>query len=181
MNEYNRLPHSATGFAPETLHFGTNLPVGRTLDSIRQVAVSRSRSIQTLRKSRFDDSHRSSDFAIGELVVIRIPETHPSKVKFMPPWTGPYEIIARTGPETYRLRLSSLSKGPILPVELSSHSSRLRKYYARLLPPRESVQSNCRHSSLVNMALDRLHVSPETMDGKWPGGSEAARATLETR
>ena len=143
--DYNRLVHSSTGFAPECLQFGRNLPENTNLDTVRQVAAERSRSIQDERKRLYDRKHNASDLKIDDLVVVRIPGNHPSTTKFAPRFDGPYKIIGRTGLETYRLKRMSfgfMTNKAVLPLEMSCHSTRLRRYFLRDNQPLEVRNSS---------------------------------------
>lgn len=134
LKDYNKLPHTATGYSPESLHFGRNLPQSKTLQLIREEATLRSRNTQSNRKSVYDKLHVSSDFKEQDLVLVRIPETHPTATKFSPRYDGPYFIITKIGPETYRLRRSCLKiahQNAVFPSEITAHSSRLKTYYDR--------------------------------------------------
>jgi len=84
LENYNRLPHSATGHAPALVHFKIGLSDSKKIETIRQEVTERSRSFQQQRKAEHDDKHNASTFEINDNVVIRIPSTHPSFTKFSP-------------------------------------------------------------------------------------------------
>lgn len=126
------MPHTATGYAPETLHFGRNLPNGLTLKEIREEAVRRSKAFQSDRKCQYDSKHEASNFDIHDTVLVRIPNTHPSASKFSPKWDGPYVVDKKIGLETYRLKRMVRTHKPVFPDVISCHSSRLKLYFERM-------------------------------------------------
>lgn len=92
---YNSLTHTATGFAPESLHFGRNLPRERNIDDIRAEATTRSKRHQENRKERYDEHRISSDFLPGQKVLVKVPENHPHNTKLNGAWDGPFIVIAK--------------------------------------------------------------------------------------
>ena len=108
LHDYNRTTHTTTGFTPQTLHFGVDLPNGQSVDDVRRLATERSREVQDKRKTTFDRTHKPSDFKLNDLVLIRVPDHHPMSTKFAPKFDGPYVVIDKVSEETYRLKRKTL-------------------------------------------------------------------------
>ena len=99
---YNRTPHSSTGFEPRFLQFGLPFAEDQVdITEARRVATARSNAAKARRKADYDGRHRPSGLTIGDLVVHRIPDNHPDRVKTSPANTGPYRIVQSRGPETF--------------------------------------------------------------------------------
>ena len=154
VDNYNRTPHSATGFSPKYLHFGEvcydslhenissnfhekadenlhenlhQIFIKPDLSEARKLAVHRSDSFKSQRKQTHDERHPSSELLIGELVLRRLPDNHPSKQKLSPAHTGPFVIRQKTGPESYRI--SPEKDGSII---YAAHASQLTRFLPRL-------------------------------------------------
>lgn len=102
--QYNDTPHDATGFPPRYLQFGiVNSPEFATiipLETARATAKIKSDSFKSNRKQVFDLKHKPSNFNVGDLVLRRVADNHPSKTKISPANDGSFVIIALLGPET---------------------------------------------------------------------------------
>ena len=131
VRNYNRTPHSSTGYSPQLLQFGLS-PTKEdiSVDEARRQAVNRSNKTKEQRKQIHDLRHQSSNFQIGDLVLRRTASHHPSLIKTSPANTGPYEVIRILGPETYDIRLqvqNQLDSGPTF----TAHSSQLFPFVPR--------------------------------------------------
>lgn len=61
---------------------------------------------QTAQKVQYDKRHRQVEYQIGDLVYLhtrnlQLPST--TKRKLAPRWLGPFPVVARRGPNAYRL------------------------------------------------------------------------------
>ena len=82
---------------------------------------------QDRRKAELDASWRDVQFAAGDEVLLDTEHTPlPSRSLLSPRWMGPFKVLARTAPNTYRLDIPSTWRVfPELNVE------RLRRYLRR--------------------------------------------------
>lgn len=133
INDYNATPHSATGFAPRFLLFGLHdkpdfIPASEliTLEKARKIAVERSNSEKDHRKEKYDSRHKPHQLRIGDQVVKKLPENHPSIVKTSPRNTGPYEIVKIVGSDTFEITCLKSGK------TIQAHSSQLKKFHPRM-------------------------------------------------
>ena len=113
---YRNTPHDSTGEKPSFLLFGWDcrsplLPVSdntqyttvadyreelvHTLSSARQVALEHIRSAQGRYKVQYDRRTDSSQYRVGDWVLIRFPSDESGKLrKLSRPWHGPYRITS---------------------------------------------------------------------------------------
>ena len=129
VKNYNSIPHSATGFSPRFLQFG--LPSDSSIDQTpveeaRIIATKRSNDIKANRKTKYDSTHKPSDFAPGDFVVRQRPDNDPKRNKLSPANTGPYIIIKKIGPETYRIGLQDNEH-----YFNTAHASQLKRFHPR--------------------------------------------------
>ena len=96
VNNYNNSIHTVTGFSPEQLMHGSNLPNGVTLQDARTLAKSRSDSFKAKNKQRYDARHPNIDLLIGDHVKRRIPGNLPSNHKLTPIFEGPYRVVEKS-------------------------------------------------------------------------------------
>ena len=128
VNNYNRTPHSATGFAPKFLHFAESENETSTdINEARKLAKVRSDSFKDQRKHNFDERHKPSNFTPGDLVIRILPDNHPTKLKLSPAHTGPFVIREQLGPETYRI-----SPEAGVSSVYTAHASQLRRFLPRV-------------------------------------------------
>jgi hypothetical protein len=127
VNDYNRTIHTSTGFTPEQLMFGINLPGNHTVDSARSLAVERSDILKAKVKAVYDKKHPSLTLSIGDLVKKKIPSGRPDKEKFSPRFEGPFKVIKQTSPVTFHIQLT-FEVGPII----KAHINQLEPYYLRV-------------------------------------------------
>ena len=129
VHNYNSTPHSATGYCPRFLHFGTlsaDSPERVDLREARTQAIERSDRFKAHRKQLHDNKHSASDLKDGDLVVRVLPHHHPTKTKTTGANTGPYVIRQKIGPETYRI--SPEDDGDTI---FTSHASDLIRFLSR--------------------------------------------------
>ena len=128
VNNYNRTPHSATGFAPKFLHFAESENETSTdINQARKLAKVQSDSFKDQRKHNFDERHKPSNFTPGDLVIRILPDNHPTKLKLSPAHTGPFVIREQLGPETYRI-----SPEAGVSSVYTAHASQLRRFLPRV-------------------------------------------------
>ncbi|UYV72809.1 hypothetical protein LAZ67_10000847 [Cordylochernes scorpioides] len=87
LQAYNHTPHSVTGFPPE-------------------LAYQRTHERHLRDKARFDQTHRASDFEVGDLVLAKTYH-HPDTGKLAPFFSGPYEILEIISPQIVRINRSN--------------------------------------------------------------------------
>ncbi len=73
-----------------------------SLSSPRQLAAKSIRVAQQKYKAQYDKRSSSTDFKIGDLVLVKFPqeETGPQQ-KLSHPWHGPYCVVSRRDPDIY--------------------------------------------------------------------------------
>ncbi|UYV69398.1 hypothetical protein LAZ67_6003449, partial [Cordylochernes scorpioides] len=99
LQAYNHTPHSVTGFPPSYLLLGSfplqlsehvqNYP---NIDDARELAYQRTHERHLRDKARFDQTHRVSDFEVGDLVLAKTyhhPDTAPEPFNFSNPGDWP--------------------------------------------------------------------------------------------
>ena len=133
---YNRTPHSGTKHPPRYLQFGitsdgTTPPDKSTLEAARISAAQHSNALKESRRLRHDETHSSSNFKLGDYVLRKTADNHPSLIKTSPANTGPYLVIRVLGPETYRIALLSEDGEAITKVS-TSHASQLIQFHPRV-------------------------------------------------
>ena len=74
--------------------------MGRVTEEVRALLQER----QDRRKAELDASRRDVQFAVGDEVLLDTEHTPlPSRSLLSPRWMGPFRVLARTAPNTYRL------------------------------------------------------------------------------
>ena len=74
--------------------------MGRVTAEVRALLQER----QDRRKAELDASRRDVQFAVGDEVLLDMEHTPlPSRSLLSPRWMGPFRLLARTAPNTYRL------------------------------------------------------------------------------
>ena len=107
VEQYNSTPHDITGFTPDYLFMGRP-PHGplphdlQPLEEARALATKRTQQEQLRRKSNFDKTHSNVSFEVGQLVIRRIPDNHPELKKLDARNLGPFQIVEKVGPVTYK-------------------------------------------------------------------------------
>ena len=67
-------------------------------------ALLQERHWQDRRKAELDATRRDVQFAVGDEVLLDTEHTPlPSRSLLSPRWMGPFRVLARTAPNTYRL------------------------------------------------------------------------------
>ncbi|UYV63930.1 hypothetical protein LAZ67_2006047 [Cordylochernes scorpioides] len=98
--KYNDTPHTITGFPPiflmlniipSDLNNHINPPYPNIVES-RRLAVQRTNDRHAKEKIKYDNKHKTPQFAIGDLVLVKAYH-HPDSDKLVPYFTGPYKII----------------------------------------------------------------------------------------
>ena len=97
--------------------------MGRVTAEVRALLQER----QDRRKAELDASRRDVQFAVGDEVLLDTEHTPlPSRSLLSPRWMGPFRVLARTAPNTYRLDLPAT-----WPVFHEFSVERLRPYLRR--------------------------------------------------
>lgn len=133
IHQYNKTPHDVTGYPPVYLMFGMNhhepdIPhvacSYEPLAEARSIAQARTIEHQNQRKARYDKKHPAVEFLPGQLVRRKLADNHPSLHKLSPRFEGPFEIVSRTGPNTYKIKPRN-ENSPVKNVNVSQ----LRPYF----------------------------------------------------
>ncbi|UYV71107.1 hypothetical protein LAZ67_8001729 [Cordylochernes scorpioides] len=131
LQAYNHTPHSVTGFPPSYLLLGSfplqlsehvqNYP---KIDDARELAYQRTHERHLRDKARFDQTHRASDFKVGDLVLAKTYH-HPDTGKLAPFFSGPYEILEIISPQIVRINRSNR---PLSRETDTIHVNKLKHY-----------------------------------------------------
>ncbi|UYV83464.1 K02A2.6-like [Cordylochernes scorpioides] len=131
LQAYNHTPHSVTGFPPSYLLLGgfplqlsehaQNCP---KIDDARELAYQRTHERHLRDKARFDQTHRASDFEVGDLVLTKTYH-HPDTGKLTPFFSGPYEILEIISPQIVRINRSNR---PLSRETDTIHVNKLKHY-----------------------------------------------------
>jgi transposase InsO family protein len=102
----NNTLHDITGFSPKFLYTGSDdtpdfASKPMPIEEARSLARIRTHESQLRRKHRNDNKHQNIHFDVGDRVLRRVPDNHPTKTKITPRWTGPYYVITTIGEVTY--------------------------------------------------------------------------------
>ncbi|UYV68405.1 hypothetical protein LAZ67_5004222 [Cordylochernes scorpioides] len=131
LQAYNHTPHSVTGFPPSYLLLGIfplqlsehvqNYP---KIDDARELAYQRTHERHLRDKARFDQTHRASDFEVGDLVLAKTYH-YPDTGKLAPFFSGPYEILEIISPQIVRINRSNR---PLSRETDTIHVNKLKHY-----------------------------------------------------
>ncbi|UYV80738.1 hypothetical protein LAZ67_19001571 [Cordylochernes scorpioides] len=131
LQAYNHTPHSVTGFPLSYLLLGS-YPVQLSehvqnypkIDDARGLAYQRTHERHLRDKARFDQTHRASDFEVGDLVLAKTYH-HPDTGKLAPFFSGPYEILEIISPQIVRINRSNR---PLSRETDTIHVNKLKHY-----------------------------------------------------
>ncbi|UYV75185.1 hypothetical protein LAZ67_12002787 [Cordylochernes scorpioides] len=131
LQAYNHTPHSVTGFPPSYLLLGS-FPIQLSehvqnypkIDDARELAYQRTHERHLRDKARFDQTHRASDFELGDLVLAKTYH-HPDTGKLAPFFSGPYEILEIISPQIVRINRSNR---PLSRETDTIHVNKLKHY-----------------------------------------------------
>ncbi|UYV71446.1 hypothetical protein LAZ67_8003250 [Cordylochernes scorpioides] len=105
LQAYNNTPHSVTGFPPSYLLLGSfplqlseHVQKYPKINEARELPYQRTHERPLCDKARFDQTHRASDFELGDLVLAKT-YYHPDTGKLEPFFSGPYEILEIISPQ----------------------------------------------------------------------------------
>ena len=105
---YNPTPHEVTGFTPRFLLYGITETPGyaeppMALEEAREKANHNTRSAQAKRKDTHDSKHPDVTLDVGDKVLRKIAENHPSLTKLHPRQQGPFTVSKKWSDLTYEL------------------------------------------------------------------------------
>jgi transposase InsO family protein len=140
---YNNMPHTATGFSPNELTYGTNLnstmlgeiPESHVVPAADELAVDIKRiaeaatvnllKAQAEQAKYYDRKRLSTSFAVGDKVLLSIGGLNiPMSPKYTEKYMGPFEVIGiDLSRDNYQLRLPSARK-----IHNQFHISKLHQY-----------------------------------------------------
>ncbi|UYV76807.1 hypothetical protein LAZ67_14002077 [Cordylochernes scorpioides] len=94
------------------------------IDDARELAYQRTHERHLRDKARFDQTHRDSDFEVGDLVLAKTYH-HPDTVKLAPFFSGPYKILEIISPQIVRINRSNR---PLSRETDTIHVNKLKHY-----------------------------------------------------
>lgn len=109
----------------EKLNYKLNL-VSRLRSAYEKAAIKRDKEVNYY-KFRYDNFHKKVEFNIDDLVMVYwpIPKRGYTQ-KLLPKWKGPYKVVSKLGPVTYRVLLSTNKNG--VDSTLVVHVQRMKLY-----------------------------------------------------
>ena len=136
IQQYNRTPHSITGFTPAFLFFGDRevpdfIHSRLSQHKCQKLANERTQRSVQLRKEKHDIRHKNYSFEVGDRVFYK--HSPPSNLKFTPIFDGPFFVVKKTTDSNYLLATSFDDKS------FRVHISQLKPFVART-PRSESSQ-----------------------------------------
>ena len=128
IQQYNRTPHSVTGFTPTFLFFGDRdvpdfIHSRLSQHKCQKLANERTARAVQLRQEKHDIRHKDYTFDVGDRVFYR--HSPPSNLKFTPIFDGPFVVVKKTTDTNYLLATSFDDK----PFRV--HISQLKPFFAR--------------------------------------------------
>ncbi|UYV66756.1 hypothetical protein LAZ67_4002775 [Cordylochernes scorpioides] len=100
-------------------------------------------------KARFDQTHRASDFKVGDLVLAKTYH-HPDTGKLAPFFSGPYEILEIISPQIVRIKRSNR------PLSRETDTIHLAEWLPELLEAKVAAQLENPQQSQARLQSDRL-------------------------
>lgn len=109
----------------EKLNYKLNL-VSKLRKAYEKAAIKRDKEVNYY-KFRYDNSHKNVEFKNDDLVMVYwpIPKRGYTQ-KLLPKWKGPYKVVSKLGPVTYRVLLSTDKNG--MENTLVVHVQRMKLY-----------------------------------------------------
>jgi hypothetical protein len=132
IHDYNRTPHSATGFTPIYLLEGerpenSDRISNRTLEENRKIAKENLRLHTTRRKEKFDKNHKEHELQVGDLVARKLANNNPNRTKLGVRYEGPFRIEKII--HNYAVEIQSIEFEDTQPIR--AHVSQLKKFKKR--------------------------------------------------
>jgi len=126
VSKYNNTIHTVTGFTPNQLLIGTDLPQQLDITTARQTATFKSNKYKENCKQNYDIKHPSLTLKIGDLVKRRIPINLPTNNKLTPKYEGPFKVTKIHN--NLNLEILNIDKNYFLNV----HISQIEPFYTRV-------------------------------------------------
>ncbi|UYV63155.1 hypothetical protein LAZ67_2003305 [Cordylochernes scorpioides] len=116
--------HQANGLSSFPIQLSEHVQNYPKIDDARELAYQRTHERQLRDKARFDQTHRASDFEVGDLVLAKTYH-HPDTGKLAPFFSGPYEILEIISPQIVRINRSNR---PLSRETDTIHVNKLKHY-----------------------------------------------------
>ncbi|UYV69379.1 K02A2.6-like [Cordylochernes scorpioides] len=114
----------ANGLSSFPLQLSEHVQNYPKIDDARELAYQRTHERHLRDKARFDQTHRASDFEVGDLVLAKTYH-HPDTGKLAPFFSGPYEILEIISPQIVRINRPNR---PLFRETDTIHVNKLKHY-----------------------------------------------------